>query len=153
MRIPSRMRLLPARKIGLSLNVTPRMRSMVKVGSSANPERDGSTRLIQRAETCKGGGQVEMCDGIISVGLQAPAQPHDRFGLGVEQQLGNADIVHPPGEELARPSFILAASAGWAWTTKRSSTRSRHRWAAGRARLRDAGHPIAEHPSSHDHGR
>ncbi len=43
----------------------------------------------------KRSGQVEMCDGIISIGLKASAQPHDRFGLGAELQFGNANIMQP----------------------------------------------------------
>ena len=37
-----------------------------------------------------------MREGIISVGLDAPAQPSDRFLVGAEQQFGETDKHHPP---------------------------------------------------------
>ena len=45
---------------------------------------------------------MEMRDGIISVGLDAAAQPCDRFRVGTELQLGDADDQHPPeGTDIA----------------------------------------------------
>ncbi len=76
---------------------------MVKLGSSASPALRGGPRLVQRAELRQGGGEMEMREGIIAVGLDASAQPSDRFGIGAELQLGEADEHHPPeGKDIAR---------------------------------------------------
>ena len=38
---------------------------------------------------------MEMCDGIISVGLKSPAEPGYSFGVGVEIHFGETDPYHP----------------------------------------------------------
>ena len=44
-----------------------------------------------------------MRDGMISVGLDAPAQPGNRFHVGAERQLGETDKHRPPvGVVIAR---------------------------------------------------
>ena len=64
---------------------------MVKLGSSASPALHRSPRLIQLAEPRQCSREMEMRDGIISVCVEAPAQPDDRFGIGIELHLGEAD--------------------------------------------------------------
>jgi hypothetical protein len=39
---------------------------------------------------------MEMGDGIISINLEAPSYPRDRFGVGSELQLGGANNIQPP---------------------------------------------------------
>ena len=55
----------------------------------------GGLRLIQRAEQRQSSGEPEMRNGMISVGLDAPAQPSDCFGVCVKLQLGKpTNIIH-----------------------------------------------------------
>src|SRR5229473_1961750 len=62
----------------------------------------GGPRLVQRAEQRQGSGEKEMRHGIISIGLDGPLQPGDRFRIGAELQLGDADEYHPlEGEGIA----------------------------------------------------
>src|ERR1700752_3325137 len=39
-------------------------------------------RLFQRAEQSQGSGKIEVCSGIIAIGLDAVAQPRDGFRIG-----------------------------------------------------------------------
>ena len=53
-----------------------------------------SARLIQRAKQRQCSGKAKMREGI-AVGLDAPAEPHDRFSIRTELQLGDAEnIIH-----------------------------------------------------------
>src|SRR3984957_1415554 len=55
----------------------------------------GSPRLARRSEQRLGRGEMEMAEGIIVVAFEAPAQPSDRFSIGTQLQLGEADPHHP----------------------------------------------------------
>jgi hypothetical protein len=62
----------------------------------------GSPRLIQTAEQRQGSGKVEMREGKIAVGLDAAAQPGDRFGVRVKLLLCDASNHHPSvGKDIA----------------------------------------------------
>src|SRR5262245_31963108 len=50
----------------------------------------GDPRLIQSPEQRQRGGKIEMREGKIAVGLDASAQPSDRFRVGTKLKLGNA---------------------------------------------------------------
>src|SRR6266851_4221935 len=52
-------------------------------------------RLVPRAKQCQRCGKRKVRHGIISVGLDAPAQPRCRFGVGAELQLSEACELHP----------------------------------------------------------
>src|SRR6266478_1322908 len=79
-----------------------------------------STRFLQRAEQRKCGGQLEMRDGIIPVGFEAPAQPCHCFNVGAKNQLGYASVEHPPkGIRIAgrEPKSFLDMTLGFRAST------------------------------------
>ena len=51
--------------------------------------------LIQLTEVRQGSSEIEMRSGVISVGLKAPAQPNNRFGIGALPKFGETD-KHAP---------------------------------------------------------
>src|SRR3984957_11182987 len=55
----------------------------------------GGPRLALRSEQRQGRGEMEMAEGIIVVAFEAPAQPSDRFSIGTQLQLGEANPHHP----------------------------------------------------------
>jgi len=56
----------------------------------------GSPRLIPQPEQCQRGGEMEMREGEIAVGLDAPAQPGDRLRVVAAPQLCGTGKEHPP---------------------------------------------------------
>lgn len=63
---------------------------MVKLGIDRKSSLRSGSRLIQRAEQRQSGGEMKMREGMISIGLNAAAQPYDCFCIGAEVQLGEA---------------------------------------------------------------
>ena len=62
----------------------------------------GSTRLIQQPELRECDRKIEMREGEIAVGLDAAPEPSDRFAVGIQLNLGDADPHHPPeGEDIS----------------------------------------------------
>src|SRR6516162_1362830 len=51
--------------------------------------------LIQLTDERQGGRKIEMRIGEISVGLKAPAQPNNRFGVGAVPKFGETDNQSP----------------------------------------------------------
>ena len=58
-----------------------------------------SACLTQLTEMRQCSGKIEVRYGIISVGLDGPSQPCDRFGICAVPQLGHTDIQHPVVDE------------------------------------------------------
>src|SRR4051812_32480995 len=52
--------------------------------------------LIQLTEVRQGSGKKKMSKGVISAGLDGPAEPCDRFGVGPAPQLAVTGQTHPP---------------------------------------------------------
>ena len=63
------------------------------------PQLRNSPRLIQLTDVRQDSREIEMPQGIISVGLKAPAQPNKRFGVGVLSKFGLTDIRTPDIDE------------------------------------------------------
>ena len=62
-----------------------------------------------------------MRKGIIPICLEAPAQPSDCFGIGIELHLGKADTYHPSmGQSVARrkAECLVDVSFGFCASTK-----------------------------------
>src|SRR6516225_2722338 len=55
--------------------------------------------LIQLTDERQGGREIEMRTGVISVGLKAPVQPNNRFGVGALPKLGETDKHSPDIDE------------------------------------------------------
>ena len=55
--------------------------------------------LIQLTDERQGGREIEMRTGVISVGLKAPAQPNNRFGVGALPKFGETDKHGPDIDE------------------------------------------------------
>ncbi len=66
----------------------------------ARIERESSAgsglRLIQPPQLCQCSGKIEMREGQIALGIDAPAQPYDRFRVSTEKRLGATQKHHPP---------------------------------------------------------
>src|SRR5439155_20942709 len=78
----------------------------------------GGPCLVLLAELRQSSGKTEMRDGIISVGFETPAQPSDRFGVGVELNFGEADPHHPPGGDgIARRKTECLLDVGFGFRT------------------------------------
>src|SRR4029077_7347699 len=58
-----------------------------------------SPRLIQLTDVRQHSGQIEMRIGVISVGLKAPAQTNNCFGVGAVPKFGETD-KHSPGRDV-----------------------------------------------------
>jgi hypothetical protein len=60
-------------------------------------------RFVQLPEPRQRTREKEMRERVISVSFDAPAQPDDRFSIGIEVHLGDADPYHPSmGKGVAR---------------------------------------------------
>src|SRR5690242_6424997 len=77
--------------------------SAIPADSETRIERKARLRcspcLIQLTDERQGSREVEMRTGVISVGLKAPAQPNNRFGVGALPKLGEADKQTPDIDE------------------------------------------------------
>jgi hypothetical protein len=74
----------------------------VKVGLSKTISRRGP-RFLQLAEPRERSGEIEMRHWLIWIGLDAPADPRDRFRVGTEMQFEHADTELPTeGADIAR---------------------------------------------------
>ena len=89
--MPSKTRSRPARYAGWLLGGV----SAIAADSETRIERKArlrcSPRLIQLTDERQGSREIEMRNGIISVGLKAPAQPDNRFGVGALPKFGETD--------------------------------------------------------------
>ena len=56
---------------------------------------DCGTRLVKSTKLREGGGQIKMCDRIISVGLDRPSIPRNRLLVTAEVELRHARDIHP----------------------------------------------------------
>jgi hypothetical protein len=52
-------------------------------------------RFLQKAEPSERSGEIEMRHRLIWIGLDAPAEPRNRFGVCAETRSEHADTVHP----------------------------------------------------------
>ena len=59
------------------------------------PRLNRGVRLVQLPEPRQRSREMEMRDGIVSIGLKAPTKPRDRFGVGIKLYLGKADPHQP----------------------------------------------------------
>src|SRR5215472_12507639 len=77
--------------------------SAIPADSETRIERKARLRrspcLIQLTDERQGSREVEMRTGVISVGLKAPAQPSNRFGVGALPKFGDADKRSPDIDE------------------------------------------------------
>src|SRR4051812_5137246 len=75
-------------------------------GEAWNQRKDrlcSSFRLVQRAKQRERGSQPEMCVHVISIGLDAAAEPADCFSILVKLQLGKAGYHEPSmAEDITR---------------------------------------------------
>ena len=79
------------------------MLARIAADSETRIERKARLRcspcLIQLTDERQGGREKEMRTGVISVGLKAPAQPNNRFGVGALPKFGETDKQTPDIDE------------------------------------------------------
>src|SRR5262245_3638706 len=59
------------------------------------PRIHGSPRFVQPSEPREHSREIEKCDGVISVCVEAPAHPDDSFGIGTELRPRKTDVYEP----------------------------------------------------------
>jgi hypothetical protein len=93
----------------------------------ARIERESSAgsglRLIQPPQLCQCSGKIEMREGQIALGIDAPAQPYDRFRVSTEKRLGAPkNIIH----QNALISCGERRSASWIWASVSAARPSKY---------------------------
>src|ERR1700739_4420744 len=95
----------------------------------------GSPRLVKRAEPRQSSRELEMRVGVVSVCVEAPAQPDDCFGIEVELHLGEANPHHTSASQgIARrkAQCLLNVCSGFLATAEKILGKTDERMSVGK---------------------